>query len=140
MKKNRLFMLGVIGILAAALLLTGCDESKPKGDGDKQKSLVITGLGNEFNGDSFNVGVMNNSDRTEGVAWGTGTASSNRLEVSLFEVINNEQLTSTPWTKTGSYYVFFSDSGPKVFTTRNKVSFTSETTTINFSNFAESSP
>ncbi|MDR2150872.1 MAG: hypothetical protein LBO67_08730 [Spirochaetaceae bacterium] len=152
MKKNRLVMIGLVGImLAGALLVTGCDEPKPggedKGNGDSatQKTIVITGLDSALNGQVWVSGArgdnLDNFNR-EIKAYGEGTVSNGRLEVSLFEMMMIEyeddfgwDRTDTPWTRTGSYYVVFGVQDAEnvsAYFTKAKVSFTNQTTTIVF--------
>jgi hypothetical protein len=146
MKKNRLFMVGFVGIMmAAALLLSGCGEK----ENTDPKKIVITGL---TSGQKLMVALGNDS---EAVAAGAGIVSDGgSLTVDLYKFSEDliDIITTTDgikfeikagaerWTGTGSYSVSLTivDSDFSYYLSKNKIEIKDTTTTRALTDFEES--
>jgi ABC-type oligopeptide transport system substrate-binding subunit len=135
MKKNKLFMVGFVGIMmAAALLLSGCKEEDKEEAG---KKIVITGLTVEGNV----VYVVDSDSKTSAdleagiIAIGGGELSNGTLEVELLKGTAAGPTGTEKWTGTGSYYIVLAGG----YVSKNKIEIKDTTTTIayNTTNFEE---
>jgi hypothetical protein len=115
MKKNKLFMVGFVGIMmAAALLLSSCGDK----ENTDPKKITITDLPS---GLAANVSIKLSSDSSTAdvVAWGTGTSTGGKVTVDLK---NNGK----DWTGTGEFYVTISD----IYVSKKKIEIKEAETSI----------
>jgi hypothetical protein len=128
-------------VAAAGLVLAGCDNlNGPKDDGPK--TLVITGLPQGWTGASAALwdGANGNAGAPAG---GDAVISNGTARISLKNLDSGNGTLSGGWTGSGTYYVALwsrlwnGNAGNAQFRTKTAVSFTSETTTIQFADFEE---
>ncbi|MDR2053035.1 MAG: hypothetical protein LBP80_06450 [Treponema sp.] len=112
MKKNKLFLLGMLAaLLAFGLVLAGC-ENDPS-DSTAEKALIITGVSDSMLGQSTEIGILpvGKASSNDAVAGASGEAISlsdsapYTVTVRLYDASNS----TARWTGSGTYDVYILD-------------------------------
>ncbi|MDR2792904.1 MAG: hypothetical protein LBB61_04460 [Treponema sp.] len=138
MKKNRLFIVGLAGMMTAALILSGCDPGEK--DNNDPKKIIITGIPKEAKNGAGAIYLASSKSSNGIVAGGTGVVSNGSAEAYLYK-INGNAASVDRWTGTGSYYVVIAgeenNDEDRVFISKTKIEINNATTIIPFSSFEE---
>jgi hypothetical protein len=144
--KTKILSIGVVFILLAGLVLAGCDTGTGTSPG---KKLRITGL-NDFPGDEIEVALTSNKNAlwpsgiyNDVVAGGYGAIVKGTATIELRKLIddgNNSYHHGERWTSSGSYYIALAreentDNFVWKHITHSTISFSSDTTTVDWSQF-----
>jgi hypothetical protein len=134
MKKKKIWLGMLVMVLAFGMTAVGCDESNP----DVPKKLQITGI----SGITTNGIVVMLSPGEQWVAGGYGTISGNSVIMDLKNINAQGGFGDKgDWTDSGDNYICLWESeggnfsGNYIKVTSEKISFTSETTIVEWSKF-----
>jgi hypothetical protein len=130
MKKNKVFVLGMLAaLLAFGLVLAGCENDSS--DNTDPKTLIITSVPSNMLSQSTQIGVgpadAESQNDMVAVAGSDTEVSNSTVTAPLYS-----PGTSNRWTGSGTYSVYISVSSSEVYVARN-VEFSSAETTLSAS-------
>ncbi|MDR2053761.1 MAG: hypothetical protein LBP80_10130 [Treponema sp.] len=140
MKKNKLFLLGMLAaLLAFGLVLAGCENDSS--DSTAEKALIITGVSEEMLGQSPKIGILpvGKTSSDDAVAGAEGEAIS-RSDSAPYTVTAQLYSSETArWTGSGTYDVYILDGDTPKYKA-SSVTLSSVATIIPASNFSPLTP
>jgi hypothetical protein len=133
-------------VAAAGLVLAGCpnltgDDNNNNGGNTDPKTLVISGLPADWNGRTVSAAPWDGVNDSSPVSGGQATISGGTATIAL-QNVGAGLVLSGQWMGSGDYYVAvwktaWPYSGRPDYVTRTKVSFSSGTTSINYTNIID---